>query len=202
MQIAIGILLGIIAMFGWGASDFFVTKSARSADLFKAFLWSQIIALVIMLPIFLIFFKLPQFSFTILILILASGILTVIANLTVYKGLQIGTVSTIMPVESCWAIVTVILSLTILGDVLTKLQAIGIILILVGAVLVSFKWRDLLRIKNPAKGIKYAVIAAIAFGTDFVIIDLLVDRIGWFLPIFFIGVITATYMPNRLYAAL
>ncbi len=194
MQIAIGIVFGIIAMFGWGASDFFVTKSARGTSLFKAFSWSQIIALIIMLPIFLIFFKLPQFSFNIIILILASGVLTVIANLMFYKGLQVGTVSTIMPVESCWAVVTVILSLTILNDVLTGLQATGIILILAGAVLVSFKWRDLLQIKNPAKGVKYAVIAAVAFGTDFVIIDLLVHKIGWFLPIFFIGIITATYM--------
>jgi drug/metabolite transporter (DMT)-like permease len=74
------------------------------------------------------------------------------------------------------------------------MQATGIILILAGAVLVSFKWRNLLKIKNPAKGIKYAIIAAIAYGIDFVIIDLLAKQIGWFLPIFFIGAITAAYM--------
>jgi len=194
MQIAIGIIFGIIAMFGWGASDFFVTKSARGTNLFKAFLWSQIIALAIMLPVFLIFFKLPQFSFMIIGLILASGILTVIANLTFYKGLQVGKVSIIMPVESCWAIVTVLLSLTLLSEVLTGMQATGIIIILAGAILVSFKWKDLLKIKNPAIGVKYAVIAAVAFGIDFVIIDILVGKIGWFLPIFFIGTITAAYM--------
>lgn len=194
MQIAIGIIFGIVSMLSWGASDFFVTKSARGTNLFKAFFWSQIIALCIMLPIFLIFFKLPQFSISIILLILASGILTVIANLSFYRGLQVGKVSVIMPVESCWAIVTVLLSLTLLSEVLTGMQATGIILILAGAVLVSFKWRNLLKIKNPAKGIKYAIIAAIAYGIDFVIIDLLAKQIGWFLPIFFIGAITAAYM--------
>ncbi len=147
-----------------------------------------------MFPIFLLFFKLPQFSLAIVGLVAASGFLTVIANIAYYKGLQIGKVSIVMPVESCWAIVTVILSLTLLNEVLTAIQAIGITLTIAGAVLVSFKWKDLLKLKNHSKGVKYAAIAAVAFGTDFVVIDLAVSEIGWFLPIFFIGVITAFFL--------
>ncbi len=152
------------------------------------------IALALMLPIFLFFFKMPQFSLAIIGLIAASGFLTVIANIAYYKGLQVGKVSIVMPVESCWAIVTVLLSLTLLNEVLTAIQAIGITLTIAGAVIVSFKWKDLLKLKNHSKGVKYAAVAAAAFGTDFVVIDLAVSEIGWFLPIFFIGMITAFFL--------
>ncbi len=194
MDISFGIMFGMIAMLGWGASDFFVTKSARGASPFKAFLWSQMIALVLMFPIFLMFFKLPQFSFVVIGLLILSGILTVVSNLSFYKGLQVGKVSIVMPVESGWAVVTVLLSLTLLHETLSAIQAVGISLAIIGAVLVSFKWKDLIKMKNHAKGVKYAVIAALAFGADFVVIDLMVSEIGWFLPIFFIGIITAFFL--------
>lgn len=194
MDFSIGIMFGMAAMLGWGVSDFFIAKSSRGAGSFKPFLWSQLIALVLMFPIFLMFFKLPQLSFAVIGLLILSGILTVVSNLAYYKGLQVGKVSIVMPVESGWAVVTVLLSLTLLHEVLTAIQALGVSLAIIGAVLVSFKWNDLLKLKNHAKGVKYAVIAALGFGMDFVVIDLMVSEIGWFLPIFFIGAITAFFL--------
>lgn len=194
MDISFGVLFGMVALLGWGASDFCVSKSARGASPFKAFFWSQLVALALMFPIFLLFFRLPQFSFTVIGLLIIYGILTVISNLSFYKGLRVGKVSVVMPVESGWAVVTVILSLTLLHEVLTATQAVGISLAIGGAVLVSFKWKDLMRFRNHAKGVKYAVIAALTFGIDFVVIDLLVSEIGWFLPVFFIGAITAFFL--------
>lgn len=194
MDISYGIFFGTIAMVSWGASDFFVTKSARGCDPFNAFLWSQIFALGLMFLIFYKFFKLPDFSIAIIDLLLVSGIFTVLANLSFYKSLRLGKVSIVMPVASCWAVITVFLSLIFLKQSLTSLRAIGVTLAITGAILVSFKWKDLLRLKNHAGGVKYAIIAALAYGADFVIIDLVANEIGWFLPIFFIGFITACYL--------
>ncbi|MFZ3077078.1 MAG: DMT family transporter [Candidatus Aenigmatarchaeota archaeon] len=194
MDISIGILFGMVALFGWGASDFCVAKSARGASPFKAFFWSQLVALSLMLPIFLLFFRLPQFSFAVIALLAISGILSAVSNFSFYKSLQVGKVSIVMPVGSCWAVVTVLLSLTLLHEVLTATQAFGISLAIGGAVLVSFKWKDLMRFRNRTKGLNYAVIAALAFGADFVVIDLLVSEIGWFLPVFFVSAITAFFL--------
>ena len=100
----------------------------------------------------------------------------------------------VMPVASCWAVVTVFLSLFILKESLTGFQAAGAFFAIAGAVLVSFKWKDLLKMKNSAKGINYAIVAALAYGADFILIDLLANSIGWFLPIFLIGSVTAIYL--------
>lgn len=194
MDISSGIFFGIVSMLSWGASDFFVAKSSRGTDPFRALLWSQVIALPILLSVFFAFFKMPLLSFDVVLLIFASGILTVIANWSFYKGLRIGKVAIVMPVESCWAVVTVFLGLALLGESLTLLQAIGVFFAISGAVLVSFKWKDLIKLRNSAKGVNYAVIAALAYGTDFIIIDLLAKKIGWFLPTLFIGIVTAIYL--------
>jgi len=195
MDIFSGIFFGTVAMVSWGASDFFVTKSVRGCDPLKALFWSQIFALGLMFLIFYNFFKLPDFSVAVIIMLLASGFFTVLANLSFYKSLRLGKVSIVMPVASCWAVVTVLLSLIFLEESLTILRAVGVILAVVGALLVSFKMKDAsLDVKKYDKSVKYAIIAALAYGSDFVIIDLVANKIGWFLPIFFIGFITACYL--------
>lgn len=194
MDISYGIIFGIIAMMSWGASDFFVTKSARGCESYRAFLWSQIIGLVILLTIFVIFYEAPKFSFPIAGLILASAFCTVIANMAFYKSLKKGKVSIVMPVTSCWAVVTVLLSLIFLNQSLTQNHVIGVIFAIAGAVLVSFSWKDLKKLKNHAEGVNYAVIAALAYGIDFVLIDTMANKIGWFFPMLFVALVSACFL--------
>ncbi len=127
-----------------GTSNFFVSKSARGCEPYRAFLWSQIIALAILFSIFFLFFELPNFSWLIIAMLLVSGILTVISNLAFYKSLKAGQVSAVMPIASCWAIVTLFLSLVFLNEMLTSFHALGVVLAILGAILVSFKWKNIL----------------------------------------------------------
>lgn len=123
-----------------------------------------------------------------------AGISTIISNFAFYKSLRVGKVSIVMPIASCWAIVTIFISIAFLGEILTKIHALGAIFAIVGVILVLFKKNNSAKSKDGSRGIFYAIIAAIAYGIDFVIIDLLANEIGWFLPIFFIGIITAFFL--------
>lgn len=194
MDIFSGVFFGTVAMMSWGASDFFVTKSARGCDTLKAFFWSQIVALVILGAIFPVFFIMPTLSPDVIILLILSGMFTVVSNISFYRSLEIGKVSIVMPIASCWAVVTVIISIIILNESLTKIHVLGVALAVIGAILVSVKWGELFKRKNHSRGVNYAVIAAIFYGCDFVIIDYVANRIGWFLPIFIIGIITASIL--------
>jgi uncharacterized membrane protein len=124
-----------------------------------------------------------------------SGFFSIVANFSFYKSLKQGKVSIVMPIASCWAVVTVLLSLIFLEETLTIYNALGVIFAIIGALLVSFKMKDIsLDTRKYGKGVKYAIIAALAYGADFVIIDLAANKIGWFLPIFFIGIVTAFFL--------
>jgi len=196
MGISLGIIFGIIATICWGTADFFVAKAVKKASVFKTFLWSQIIGVGLFILIFSSFFKFPILSFATLGVILVAAFLATIAYLSFYKGLQVGKVSVISPIAACWAVVTVILSIIFLGEKLTTVQGVGVALAILGAVLTSFKFHDLLKLKlkNAAKGIKYALIAVFGWGIGFVLIDVLVTELKWFLPFFFIKTAGVLYL--------
>lgn len=107
-----------------------------------------------------------------------------------------GKVSIISPVAACWAVVTVILSLIFLNEMLTALQAVGVSLAILGAVLTSFKLHDLMKLKlrNLATGVEYAIITLLAWGMLFAFIDVLVTELSWFLPVFFIKTVAVFYI--------
>ncbi|MBI2129340.1 DMT family transporter [Candidatus Woesearchaeota archaeon] len=196
MSIPLGIIFGIIAMIGWGAADFFAAKAVRKTGVLKTFLWSQIIGVILFFIIFSLFFKLPLLSFSAIGIILTAGFLGVISWLAFYKGMQTGKVSIVSPIAACWAVVTVILSLIFLNENLTALKAIGVSLAILGAILASFRLRDLLklRLKNIAAGMEYAIIALLGWGVYFVLIGFLADKLSWFLPIFLIKTATVFYL--------
>ena len=83
-----------------------------------------------------------------------------------------------------------------LKETIIALQSIGISVVILGAILTSFKFHDLIRlkIKNIAKGVKYAVIAMFGWGILFIFVDILVSRLGWFLPLLFFVTVEIFYM--------
>ena len=196
MALTLGILFGIIAMLSWGVGDFFAAKSVRKTSVFKTYFWIQLIALIIYFVIFLFFFKLPIISSIAFVIILIAAFLGITSVLSYYKGLQIGYVSIISPIGASYAVITVILSLIFLNETLTLFQAIAISLVILGAILASFKFHDLIRlkVKNIATGVKYAIFAMFAWGVFMILIDLLVTELGWFLPIFFMVTVEIFYL--------
>ena len=196
MALSLGIIFGIVAMLAWGIGDFFVAKAVRKSSVFKAFIWAQIVGLTLFLFVFLFLFEFPIISFTSLIMLLIAGILGLVPLLAYYKGLQIGTVSIISPIAASYAVIPIIYSLIFLNEKLTVLQTAGVILAILGAILTSFKFHDLikLRLKNLATGVEYGLIAMVGWGVFFIFIDSLVSEFGWFLPVFLIKALVVFYV--------
>src|SRR3972149_6734013 len=164
MSSFLGILFGIAAMVLWGAADFFVAKAVRKTSTIKVLFWSQVITLLLSLLVFFIFFSPPALSIELIGIILLCGILSIISWGAFYKGLEIGKVAVVSPIANTWPAVTVILSLIFLGETLTLMQGLGVCLAIIGTVLASFKFRDLTKLKNPAKGAKYALVGLLGWG--------------------------------------
>ena len=190
MALSLGILFGIITMLSWGFSDFFAAKASRKVGVAKTVLWSQTIGIIAFLTIFALFFSLPKISGYELALMLACGLLGAIGITSLYKGFEVGAISIISPIASASAVVTVVLSLIFLGEKLSYFQGIGITSAIVGAILASFKFHDIARLNfsKIASGVEYGIIAMFSFGVSFVLIDVLIEKFGWFIPVFFIKI--------------
>lgn len=188
MSFPIGIVFGILAMFCWGVADFLVAKVVRRVNVFRTFVWGEIISLSLYFLFFLYFFKWPQLSEMTFGIILACSLLHITAYLALYKSLQVGQVSVVTPVSASWVVLTVMLCVIFLNETLTGAKLAGVVLVICAVILVSFKWRDMmhLRLKNIAAGVDYALLALLTFGVQYALVDYLVSELSWFLPIFFI----------------
>ena len=196
MDIPLGVFFGILAMLSWGIGDFLAAKCVRKEGVFKILFWMQAIGLVLIIPIFSVFFQFPLLSLTTIGIILVLAFLDIAAWAAFYKGMKIGKISVISPITSAWAALTVILSLVFLNETLTMLQGIGVFLAILGTICASFKFRELikLKLKNPGVGIKYAIIALVGWGVWFAVFDVLVTELSWFLPVFLTKIVMVFYL--------
>ncbi len=177
------LLFGIIAMLGWGFSDYISGVVSKKIGYFRPLLWSQIIFIGLFLAL-MPFFKMPVFNVNVLVYAFISSVLLFIAMNFFYKGLEIGDLSIISPIASSASMITVVLSIIFLNESLSQIQGVAVFLVIIGTILVSFKYNDLLKlnIKNMAKGVVYALITMVCWGIMFVFVALMIKEIGWFLP--------------------
>jgi hypothetical protein len=88
-----GIVAGVLAMVGWGASDFFAAKTSRKIGSFRALFWMSLITFILLLISFLTSFYhegYHQTSLNFVFFLALVGLLQDIGALCFYKSLAIG----------------------------------------------------------------------------------------------------------------
>jgi transporter family protein len=187
MDVFIGVSLAFVSAVLWAASDLMVTKLLkRSESPEKIFLYSQLIGTIALVIVYMAFFGSPvNLTQDLIIILFAAGLLNVVSYLFFYKGIQIGNLSIISPISSCWVVVTVILSMLFLNEQVDIQKGIGIALCIAGMLLTSFRFRDLIIAKflNPYNGAGFAIMAALCWGILFILLDILNSQLSWFFPI-------------------
>lgn len=161
----ISILGGLGGMFGWGISDFLASGASEKVGHTKAFFWSQIVGALFIGIIAL--FLLPSFSMPtyLLGLTIFAGFVYAIGYLFFYKGFEVGNVSVISAVSNLYVLYIIVISFFIRGQKLTALQIPAIIILLIGATLVSLNYQELQKGKVALlKGVKETLIASFLFG--------------------------------------
>ncbi|NCO24929.1 DMT family transporter [Candidatus Parcubacteria bacterium] len=188
-----GIISGLLSMFGWGTSDFFAAKSSRKIGYMPTYFWTQLVTLAVALIYFLL--KFPAININsasqFLIFLIPAGFLFMVATIAFYRGFVRGQVSLVSPIGSSWSMIVVILSMIFLNEVLKIHQIIAVILIILGIVLVSINLQELFKIKKLSllTGTKEGIIAMLGWGISLFLIGIASKTIGWFLPVFILKIV-------------
>lgn len=203
MDFQLGLLFGLIAMVGWGTSDFLAAMISRKIGFFRAFALTRILSMVLLLLLIPFFFQPITLSQSTIILILVAAFFFIIANLSYYKGFAVGEISVISPIASTYPVITVLISVFLLKESLSLLQIAAVGLAIMGSVLTSFRLADLRKLKPQkfAQGIHYAILAAIGWGVLMVMVGILANTIGWYSPVLLMNVVVLFYLLpiSRLY---
>lgn len=175
------ILFALLSLFGWGVGDIFVTVSCRRLGALSAFFWGWFLSLI--LVSFYIPFAGPVTSLTMFGLAFLIQIIHMLANLSYLRGLEVGNASLIGALAGSFSMVVVVLSVLLFHETLSNYQLIGIALVIIGILLVSFQFDQLKTAGNGLfadKSLLYGLGAMFGWGFAFTFIRIPVEAIGWF----------------------
>ena len=113
-------------------------------------------------------------------LLVLNGVVAAVAYVALYEGLGIGPVALVSPIAASYAIVSIGLSMLVLGERLSAGLAVGAGMTLAGVVLASSDVRKVhLADVERARGVPYALAAAVLFGVATFILGRSSRELGW-----------------------
>lgn len=178
------IIFAFVSFVGYGVGDIFGTITTRKLGGFSTTLWTLIIgAALFTLYVPFAWKELEVLTVALFLQTVGIGILFIIAVTAFYEALKIDSSSLVGTIASSFAAVTVVLSLVILKESISFIQAISIVVIFLGVVMSSLELNQLRRGKiTLSKGIILALVAMVSWGIFFALIKIPVSKIGWFWP--------------------
>lgn len=165
------VLMGLLAAFFWGATDFLVGVNARAVGVHSAVLFGQVLGLLIMCSI-LIFFggysTLLEASSTAIYLGILASIFTVVGALSISKAFKIGKTAVVAPLVSSYGVFTTLLA-WFGGENITITQFIGISICVAGVLFTSSKRENSNsgQHKDSGPAVFFAMLAALLYGSSF-----------------------------------
>ncbi len=191
----LSILLGIGGMFGWGIYDFLGGVFSKQIGSFKSLFWSQLAGLGSILLLAIVFKT--EFHISILAVILSpvAAIVYSAGYLFFFKGFEKGNVSIIAATMNLWAVFTMLFAFIFMGQRLSPIQTIGVVMILSGATLASIDWGNISKQKfQLSLGVKEAILGAFFFGIFWNISEIISEEIGWLFTTIFVKLGIAIFL--------
>ena len=169
-------------MFGWGIYDFLGGVFAKQIGPFKSFFWSQLAGLISALLLAFVFATSINVPILVIILFPIAAIVYSAGYMFFFKGFEIGNVSIVAATMNLWAVFTMLFAFAFMGQRLSTIQTLGVLMIISGVTLASINWSD---IRNQrfqlSSGVKEAVLGAFFFGIFWNISEIISEKVGWLL---------------------
>jgi drug/metabolite transporter (DMT)-like permease len=173
------IALGLAAAACVGFGDFSAgVASRRLAPILVGF-WAQGTALV--LGGLLLLFMRPPLVAGQAPWGLAAGLATGVGLALLYRAMSVGAIALVAPITACSVVFPVVYAIAG-GEAVTPLTVFGIVAIIAGVVLASLQpgpVRDDLVRAADRRAVALAIVAAVAFGAFFIMIDVAPQAGGW-----------------------
>lgn len=192
------ILPGLAAMLFWGVAIFLAATVSRKIGNVLTLFWMQIFGLLVGAIYFTFNLKsfdltrLPQFLPVLAII----AILQIIAYLSFYKGTEKGQVSLVGPLGASWGLIVAILGVIFYREQLSSTQAVAILLIIIGIILISIDIPAIIKSKKIElfSGIKEGIIAMLGWGISLFLLVSPTQNLNWFLPAFIFRAILIAFL--------
>ncbi len=176
----LSILSGIAGMFGWGLYDFLGGVFAKQIGPYKSFFWSQLAGLASILLLGFLVTPSMDVPLGVMFLFPVAAVLYSAGYLFFFKGFEIGNLSIVAATMNLWAVFTMLFAFTFMGQRLSAIQTVGVLMILAGVTLASLNWSEIQgRRFQLSSGVKEAIAGAFFFGIYWNVSEIIVEEVGW-----------------------
>jgi drug/metabolite transporter (DMT)-like permease len=180
--VIISILSGIGGMFGWGIYDYLGSVYTKQIGPLKSFFWSQLVGLMTAILLSLIIIKSLNIPLHVIILFPIAAIVYSAGYLLFFKGFELGNVSIVATTMNLWAVFTMFFAFIFMGQRLSSIQTMGVMMIISGVALGSINWYHLRQQGlKLTSGVKEAILGAFFFGIFWNLSEIISEEVGWLL---------------------
>jgi drug/metabolite transporter (DMT)-like permease len=174
------VIEGLIAALGWGVADFLgAVTGRRIGSLWTVIIAQTFTALVATLLVLLSGDSVRPVA-TLLGALFLNAVFSASAYVTHYRALELGPVAVVSPIGATYALVGVVLAITVLGERPSALTLTGGFITVVGVMLTSTDLRKLRAgTHGMPPGLPWAVASAIGFGVGGFFLAYLSRHLGW-----------------------
>jgi uncharacterized membrane protein len=174
LHYSLAIILGLTGALCWGGADFAARFASRRVGAFRTLFYMQFFGFLVLSAYLKFrggFFDGIAPGWHPWALAALAGVLNMVASLSLYYSFEIGVMSIVAPVSSAYPALTVTLAI-MSGERITPLRGGGLAVTLLGVILAATSFAP---VKGPAaketarlaKGVGWAILAALGFGTLF-----------------------------------
>jgi drug/metabolite transporter (DMT)-like permease len=179
----LGEFLSLLCALIWAFAVILYKKAGDHFNAYEMNLFKSVFVLFLMIPTVILTngFEIPVLNYSQFWIIFASGFFGImLADLLYLRALQLIGASLTGITGSLYSPSVVILSLFYLGEVLVLWQYLGMILVMLGVIIVSYRRKSLIIQHPPIKGFVYAALAVFFTALGIVIIKPLNDEVPFF----------------------
>jgi drug/metabolite transporter (DMT)-like permease len=167
MTVTVGIGLAFIAMLCWGFGDFLIQKSTRKLGNWETLFFMTAFGALVLLPF--VWQSIPKLfttgsSTSTIWVLLGASIILLCAALVDFEALRKGKLAIIEPIWSFEIPMAAFLAFFILGERISVLQIIFVIILLLSLILVAFREKHFNKKFLMEKGVILAILGAILMG--------------------------------------
>jgi len=182
------IVCGLSAALCWGTADYLSRSQSERIGYYRTVVYSHVVTLVVLLALVPIIS--PNLAFPVypVLVLIAAGGLNFVAFIFLYRAFHRGVVSVVAPIAYTYPAVTTVLSVVILGTLLSVTQSLIIAGIISGVVLLSMRFSELrasLRGAgrlNLTRGVDSAIGSSTFFGMVYVGVGYAAPLVSVILP--------------------
>lgn len=182
------ILFGLMAMFFWGISKVIVKPAIKKIGPYYALFYEHLIVAIVLSIFCIPFVDIVIPTGKILMYLIAAIIIGALAIYFFFRSMDQGKVSLSAPIAQSSVILTVILSFIFYGESLSNMQLVAIILLILGVILVSFRYSEIARLdfSRTIPGARLALLTLVGWGIYFFLIKPIVIALGPLLSVWYL----------------